>query len=74
MLKIDSQNMNFYGSAVINEANVAQFSATYNGAKEIYLNTTIVDCEIYNLNKEEIDADYIAFTDEVIKSVISLNN
>lgn len=72
MLKIDSQNMNFYGSAIINEIVVAQFSATYNGENEVYLNTTITDCNLYNINKNEIDADYIAFSDEVMENVISL--
>ena len=72
MLRIDSRSFNFNGASVINEEVAATMHASYNGGAEIYINMNVANIAVYNSNKADVDADFKAFSDEVMAAVSAM--
>lgn len=71
MLRMDNANVNFNGASVIEDAIVANLSASYSG-QEVYFNMTIVDLDVYNGNKEIVELDFDNFKDKALESINSI--
>ena len=70
-----SMNANFNGSSVINESEVlATFNATYTGDMGLYFNVSVVDHKLFADNRTAVDADFKAFMDKVLESVVELED
>lgn len=66
MLRIDSKSLSFNGTSVIEEEVAATMNASYHGGAEIYINMNIANIALYNANKAAVDADFAAFSNEVM--------
>ena len=66
MLRIDSKSLSFNGASVIEEEVAATMNASYHGGAEIYINMNITNIALYNANKAAVDADFAAFSKEVM--------
>ena len=66
MLRLDSKSLNFSGASLINEEVAANMHASYTGGAEIYINMNVTNIDLYNANKDAVDADFAAFSDEVM--------
>jgi hypothetical protein len=81
MLNMGMSNLNFNANSsvkVTDEAgkettiSIASFGSSYSG-DQIYLNYNIMNKKYYNDNKEEIDADFEEFKNNVINAINNLN-
>ena len=71
MLKIDSRNLSFGATSIINERPVATMNASYNGNIEVYTSMNIMDVAAYQANKAAVDADFAAFCAEIAETVLA---
>lgn len=69
MLKIDSRSLSVGATSVIGSESVANLHASYSGGAEIYTNMNIININLYNANKDVVDADFAAFCNEVMTIV-----
>lgn len=65
MLRMDSKNINFNGSSVIDDVAVANFGANHDG-NNVYFNMNISNIELYKVNKSSVEADFFEFCNEVL--------
>ena len=66
MLRIDSKSLSFNGASIIDEEIAATMNASYHGGAEVYINMNITNIALYNEHKVIVDADFAAFSNEVM--------
>lgn len=71
MLRIDSRNITFSGTSMINDVPVATMNASFNGNIEVYTSMNIMDVAIYHANKAAVDADFAAFCSEMAEAALA---
>lgn len=68
MLRIDSKNMNFNGSSIINNESFVSFNASVNEPDNNgYVSINISDMARLRSNLASVKADIAAFIDEIVK-------
>lgn len=70
-----NMNANFNGSSTINGSDVlATFNASYTGDMGLYFNVSVANHELFIENRAIVDADFKAFVDKVLESVVELED
>jgi len=65
MLRMDSKNINFNGSSVIDDVAVANFGANHDG-NNVYFNMSVSNIELYKEYKSSVEVDFSEFCNEVL--------
>ena len=73
MLNVTNSSVNYNGSSIVNDESIATFSAGYAG-EDVYFSIQIDDLTAAVENKSTLDTDLIAFKDQVLSVINSLNN
>ena len=71
MLKIDSRNLSFSATSMVDGKPIATMNASYNGNIEVYTNMNIMDVAAYQTNKVIVDADFADFCAEIAETVLA---
>lgn len=69
MLKIEGKNMNFNGASMIDDETAAMMSAIINENGELFLHCTVTHYNTYANHKDTINADFIAFGEQILESM-----
>ena len=68
MLRIDSKNMNFNGTSMVNGLGLASLSASVNDPdNNAYVSINVMDMSSARTNLAALKADVAAFLDEIAK-------
>lgn len=68
MLINKSESRNFTATSSVNDVAIMYMSANYNGGN-LGFNKNIQNLEAYKENRDEVDADYDTFQNEVIEAI-----
>lgn len=72
MLRIDSKNLNFNGTSVIDELSLASFSASINEPDNVgYISVNFNNLNEVRQNLNVITTDLDAFLEEILKTTTS---
>lgn len=73
MLQISSININGSCKEANHKSDVAYFSASYSDNGSFTVNKNVMDKEIYEANKEQIDADFADFEQKVMQYIQNIS-